>query len=243
VTHRGPVVTAIVVLGGLVGFMTANSAGALVATKASDNKGYEVPAPKPPANSNNGSQGSSQGSQSKPAAPPSSEAPPTSEKPKPPAGPQFPAQAMYAGDTPGGLAIAVAVKGDQASTYLCDGANVEDWLKGTAEDGKVDVWSKNKKAHLVGTLKGKRLVGSVTFRGTTSAFSITTAPPPAGLYRAANGATTIGWIVLPNGKQVGMENTNGAESAAPALDLDKGYVMVNGVRLNAQKVAGDTTWG
>ncbi len=32
-THRGPVVTAVVVMAGLVGFMTANSAGALVATK------------------------------------------------------------------------------------------------------------------------------------------------------------------------------------------------------------------
>jgi hypothetical protein len=231
VTHRGPVVTAIVVLGGLVGFMTANSAGALVATKASsDNAGYEVPAPKAPANSNKGSQPA----QSNPAAPPSSETPPTSEKPKPPPAQQFPAQAMYAGDTPAGLAIAVAVKGKQSSTYLCDGASVEDWLKGTAENGRVDVRSKSGKSHLVGTLKGKRLVGSVTFRGRTQAFSITTAPPPAGLYRAANGSTTIGWIVLPSGKQVGMQNTNGDESAAPPLDLNQGYVVVNGARLNAQ---------
>jgi hypothetical protein len=139
VTHRGPVVTALVVVAGLVGFMTANSAGALVEANP-DEKGVEVPAPP----------GEAQGSQAKPGeeAPESPREPPKEDQPAPdkpddePAAPTFPAEALYAGDATGSdIAVAVAVKGDQASAYLCDGANVEDWLKGSAENGQLELTS------------------------------------------------------------------------------------------------------
>lgn len=235
-THRGPVVTAIVVVGGLVGFMTANSAGALVATKAADQQNVEVPAP--PGES--GAQG--QGKQP-PSSSEESKKPPA--KPKAPPAPTFPAEAMYTGDATGGsdLAIAVAVKGKQSSAYLCDGDDVEDWLKGTAEGGKVELTSKNGQSKLTAELKGKRLAGRVEFRGQSLPFSIGVAPPPAGLYRGENGKTTIGWIVLPSGKQVGIANANGAEAPAPPLDPEKGFVTVDGQRIDAMKVTGESTWG
>jgi hypothetical protein len=233
------VITAIVVVGGLVGFMTANSAGALVATKAAD-QGVEVPAP--PADS--GSQGQGQGKQP-PGSSESSEEPPAKapEKPKAPPAPTFPAEAMYTGDATGSdLAIAVAVKGKQASAYLCDGDDVEDWLKGTADAGKVDLSSKNGESSLTAQLKGKRLAGTVKFRGMSRPFSIAVAPPPAGLYRGENGKTTIGWIILPNGKQVGIANADGNEAPAPMLDPEQGFVTVDGMRIDAQKVTGESTW-
>jgi hypothetical protein len=238
VTHRGPVITAIVVVGGLVGFMTANSAGALVVSNASDQKGVEVLAP-PAA----GQQGQGQGKQ--PPGSSDSDKPPAKapEKPKAPPAPTFPAEAMYAGDATGSdLAIAVAVKGKQASAYLCDGDAVEDWLKGTADAGKLELTSKNGESTLTGELKGKRLAGTVEFRGQSRPFSIAVGAPPAGLYRGENGKTTIGWIILPNGQQVGISNADGDESPAPMLDPDQGYVMVGGMRVDAEKVTGESTW-
>jgi len=234
------VITAIVVMGGLVGFMTANSAGALVTNTAGDDKGVEVPAP--PGDS--GQPGQGQGKQppgsSESEAPPPEKAP---DKPKPPPAPTFPAEAMYSGDATGSdLAIAVAVKGKQASAYLCDGDDVEDWLKGTADAGKVELTSKNGESGLTAELKGKRLAGTVEFRGNSLPFSIAVAAPPAGLYRGENGKTTIGWIVLPNGQQVGISNENGEESPAPMLDPEKGYVTVDGMRVDAEKVTGESTW-
>jgi hypothetical protein len=239
VTHRGPVITAIVVVGGLVGFMTANSAGALVASPAGNKQGVEVPAP--PGES--GAEGQGQGKQ--PPGSSSEEKPPAKkpEKPKAPPAPTFPAQAMYTGDATGSdLAIAVAVKGKQASAYLCDGDAVEDWLKGTADAGKVELSSKNGESSLTASLKGKRLAGEVEFRGMSRPFSIAVAPPPAGLYRGENGKTTIGWIILPNGQQVGIANAAGDEAPAPPLDPEQGFVTVGGMRVDAQKVTGDSTW-
>ncbi len=174
--------------------------------------------PAPPADSAPGGKPPASGE-----TPPPTKAP---EKPKPPPAPPaptFPAQAMYAGDATGSdLAIAVAVKGKQASAYLCDGAAVEDWLKGTADAGKMDLTSKNGESAINATLKGKRLAGTVTFEGHKLPFSIAIAPPPAGLYRGENGKTTVGWIVLPNGQQVGMVNNDGMESPGAGARRGRG---------------------
>jgi hypothetical protein len=236
------VITAIVVVAGLVGFMTANSSGALVASKAPENAAQEVPAPEEPAEEGDKQPpGESNETPKEPKQPEeSSEAP---AEPKPPAEPTFPAEAMYTGDATGSdLAIAVAVKGKQASAYLCDGDSVEDWLKGSAEGGKLELTSKNGESSLTGELKGKRLTGEVQFRGNSLPFSIAVAPPPAGLYRGENGKTTVGWIILPNGKQVGIASSGGEEVPAPELDPDMGYVTIDGVRVDAQQVEGDTPW-
>ena len=241
-THRGPVVTALVVVAGLVGFMTANSAGALVANEANpDEKGVEVPAPP----------GQAQGSQAKPGEkrPESPQEPPKEEKPAPEkpgddqGAPTFPAEALYAGDATGSdIAVAVAVKGDQASAYLCDGANVEDWLKGSAENGQLELTSKDGASSLTAKLEGDRLVGEIDVDGEALPFSIGVADSPAGLYRGENGETTVGWIIMPNGQQVGIASTAGEETPAPELDPGKGFVTVEGKRVDAQQVEGDTTW-
>jgi hypothetical protein len=239
VTHRGPVVTALVVVAGLVGFMTANSAGALVEANP-DEKGVEVPAPP----------GEAQGSQAKPGekAPESPKEPPKEDKPAPDkpdqqGGPTFPAEAVYTGDATGSdLAVAVAVKGEQASAYLCDGAAVEDWLKGTATENSVDLKSKDGQSALTAKLEGERLVGDITLDGDTLPFSIALGEPPTGLYRGENGATTVGWIIMPNGQQVGIANTAGEETPAPELDPEQGYVTIDGQRVDATEITGESTW-
>ncbi|TDV55412.1 hypothetical protein [Actinophytocola oryzae] len=240
--QRGPLVTAVVVVGGLVGLMTANAAGGLVAAGPSPTPSpagatqTETPPP-PPAN--NGV----------PA--PTTTAPPpveTSDVPTtkaPPPGPAFPAEAVYAGktvDSP--LYIAVAVKGTDASAYLCDGAAVESWLKGSAENGTMELSSKDGANTLTGRLDADNaLKGALMIGGVPHEFSIVVAPPPAGLYRGENGETTTGWIILPSGKQVGITRTGNREAAAPALDPAKGGATVGGKFVPAQKVTGETSFG
>src|SRR5262245_22974536 len=104
--QRGPLVTAVVVVGGLVGLMTANAAGGLVTA------GGPSPTPSPA--------GATQTEQPTTTEPPAetttTEAPETTtekptQAPPPPATSGFPAEVVYAGktvDSP--IWVAVAVK-------------------------------------------------------------------------------------------------------------------------------------
>jgi hypothetical protein len=237
--QRGPLVTAIVAVGGLVGLMTANAAGGLVTAGG--------PSPTP-----------EQAGQTQ-TIPPSTEAPvetttpppvetttePTVTKPPPPPAPSFPAEVVYDGKVNGNPAwVAVAVKGGDASAYLCDGAAVESWLTGTAKDGKVNLTSKDGASTLTADLQGNgSLVGKVSIAGQPFDFTISVAPPPAGLYRGQNGDTTVGWIILPNGQQVGIAKSGTTEAPAPKLDPAKGGATVGGKFVSAQKVTGETAFG
>jgi hypothetical protein len=219
--RRGPLITAVVVLVGLVGFLAVNSTGGLVETTA----GTAQPATTQP-----------------PGQPP----PATTQAPAETttAAPAFPAEVVYAGRaSTSRLAIAVAVKGDQAAAYLCDGRSIEAWLRGTAEQGKVDVTAKDGSARLTATLDGQNLAGTASVGGREYPFVIGVAAPPAGLYRGSGGSTTIGWIVLPDGSQVGIATTGGSSVPAPELDPQDGAVTVGGQQIDADKVAGDTTFG
>jgi hypothetical protein len=236
--QRGPLVTAIVAVGGLVGLMTANAAGGLVSAGG--------PSPTP-----------EQAGQTQ-TIPPSSEAPvetttappietSTTKPPPPPApaAPAFPAEVVYDGKVNGNPAwVAVAVKGDEASAYLCDGAAVESWLTGTAKDGKVDLASKDGANKLNAELQADgSLAGTVSLAGQSFDFTIAVAPAPAGLYRGQDGQTTVGWIILPNGQQVGIAKTGATEAPAPKLDPSKGGATVGGKFVPAEKVTGETTFG
>ena len=218
----GPVITAVVVIGGLIGFMTVNSAGGLVEANESAPAVETTAAPPPPTTT-------------------TTTEPTTTEAPPPPA---FPAEVVYAGhatDSP--IAVAIAVKGAAASAYLCDGAAVEAWYRGVAVDGRVDLATADGASRLQAALDGPNLTGSVTIGDQTVAFTIGVAAPPAGLYRGSDGVTTVGWIILPSGGQVGVANTDGQRAPAPELDPDEGGVTVDGRRVDAQKIAGDTAFG
>ena len=238
--QRGPLVTAVVVVGGLVGLMTANAAGGLVSAGG--------PAPSPTR------VGATQTEQPPTTTEPPAEtttAPPppktTTEPPKteaPPPAAQFPAEAVYAGETADiPLYIAVAVKGEEASAYLCDGKMIESWLKGTAKNGEVDLTSKDGANSLTAKLDGNTLVGTLTLSGEAHDFSIALAPPPAGLFRGQNGETNVGWIVLPSGKQVGVAKTGSRASSAPPLGPDRKGATVGGAFVTAVEVTGETTFG
>jgi hypothetical protein len=151
----------------------------------------------------------------------------------------FPEQVVYAGraeDSQG--AIAVAVLGSQAAAYFCDGRNVEAWFRGTVEGGNITLKSKSG-ATLNAELDGHEIKGTVQIENETVEFEINEAKQPAGLYRARGSKTTIGWIVLPDGSQVGVQTTGSDSSAAPQLDPENPRVTVDGESLDAAPVNGD----
>ena len=146
---------------------------------------------------------------------------------------------MYAGraeDSP--AAIAVAVLGDQAAAYFCDGRNVEAWFRGTVDGGHISLKSKSG-ATLQAKLDGNHIKGTVEIKNDTLKFEINEAKKPAGLYRARGSKTTIGWIVLEDGSQVGVQTTGADSSAAPELDPESPQVTVDGENLDAAPVNGD----
>ena len=152
---------------------------------------------------------------------------------------EFAEQVVYAGRTDDGpAAIAVAVLGNQAAAYVCDGRNVESWFRGTVEGGRLSLKSKSGEA-LQAELDGDHLKGTVQIKNDTQKFEINEASKPAGLYRARGSKTTIGWIVLEDGSQVGVQTTGADSSAAPQLDPDNPQVMVDGESLDAAAVNGD----
>jgi hypothetical protein len=152
---------------------------------------------------------------------------------------EFPEKVVYAGRTDDGpAAIAVAVLGNQAAAYVCDGRNVESWFRGTVEGGHITLQSKSG-ATLQAELDGDHLKGTVQIKNDTQKFEINEANKPAGLYRARGSNTSIGWIVLEDGSQVGVQTTGTDSSAAPQLDPENPQVMVDGESLNAAPVVGD----
>jgi hypothetical protein len=175
------------------------------------------------------------GAASVPTAPPK----PTSEAPKP----EAPARADYAGRvTGGGASVAVSVRDGHAIAYVCDGKKVEAWLQGGTAGGKLDLKGA-KNATLTGSFDATTVTGTVTAAGKTWQFTVPTAKKPAGLYRAAPkvpGKTAkVGWIVQPDGSQVGILTTDEDSAAAPALDLGgRATATVDGAPVTAEAVSG-----
>ncbi|MEU4191600.1 hypothetical protein AB0E69_06870 [Kribbella sp. NPDC026611] len=147
---------------------------------------------------------------------------------------------VYVGRTAGREAtLAVAVKGGRAVAYVCDGRRVEAWLTGTFTNGQLALRSKTGD-RLTGSATAKTAAGELTVRGRALRFTASLAGPPAGLYRARNSKSTIGWIILPDGSQVGIDN-DGTPDAAPRLDPATRTATVNGQAVTAQPIAGDET--
>ena len=154
----------------------------------------------------------------------------------------FPNEVVYAGRTSdGSAAVAVAVLGDRAAAYFCDGRNVESWLRGTVSGVTITLTGKNG-ASLTARLNNDTVQGGVVIHGETSVFALKPAKKPAGLYRAKGTKATIGWIVLPDGQQVGIQTSDGASAPAPPLDPEQPTVRVDGETLDAEPLAGDETF-
>jgi hypothetical protein len=166
------------------------------------------------------------------AATPSASASKSSEESK------FPKKVVYAGHAEGRSgALAVALLGNQSAAYFCDGRSIESWLRGDVKGADISLKSKDGAA-LQASLDGDHLKGTLKINNDKLKFEINEAKKPAGLYRARGSKTTIGWIVLEDGSEVGVQR-NGADSTpAPELNPENPQVTVDGESLNAQPVNG-----
>jgi hypothetical protein len=163
-----------------------------------------------------------------------------------------PARANYAGEVNGGGAsVAISIHHGQAIAYVCNGSVIEAWLKGTAANGHLTMTGKGH-ARLSATYRTRRAVGHVIAHGVRYTFSAPAVHKPSGLYRAiaiVRGAKIkAGWIVLPDGSQVGSlePNTDAAAPSAtraPMLDVTTGTAHDGNTVLVATPISGVTGSG
>jgi hypothetical protein len=181
-----------------------------------------------------------------PAANPAPAAPPlaVADVPPPTTTPPAPArEGVYTGHTSGNeVTVAVAVSGEQASAYICDGKRIESWLEGTVSGEQVTLQGRNG-AQLTATLSDDAALGMVTVGERQLPFSAAVAGPPAGIYEGqatVNGEPNrVGWIVLPSGRQVGINNVAGKRGPAPELDPnDIDGLEIRGVDVEVKRISG-----
>ncbi|WP_428955613.1 hypothetical protein [Streptomyces sp. cg35] len=151
------------------------------------------------------------------------------------------AKTSYAGRTDDDTAaVSVSVRDDKAVAYFCDGRSKESWLKGDVEDDGSMKLSGKHGAELTGTLADERIRGTVEIEDRPYAFTARKAVKPSGLYRATTevrGAEIDGgWIVLPDGRQVGIVTRDDEPSKAPPIDPETGAVTVDGEHVTARPV-------
>lgn len=152
--------------------------------------------------------------------------------------------AVYVGHSSGNeVTVAVAVSGTQAAAYLCDGEAVESWLDGTVTGDEIVLQGRGG-AQLTATVSDKAALGMVTINDRQMPFSAADAPPPAGIYEGRatvdGKLNRIGWIVLPSGRQVGINNAGGERRPAPALDINAtGDVRIGGADVEVKRLAGN----
>jgi hypothetical protein len=153
----------------------------------------------------------------------------------------------------GGGSVAVAVHGDKAIAYVCNGSTVEGWMRGKVENGKLTLTGKNQ-THLTASIHTGTVTGDVEAHGTDYSFSVPTvsksSSKSSGLYQATavvQGKTIkAGWIVLGDGTQIGsMETDESGENAvtAPKLDVATMTARIGNVVLHAVPVSGVTGSG
>jgi hypothetical protein len=227
VKHRSPLVTLAAVV---VAFIIMFTVDILSGPPGSSSTGTAVPSAAPATTS---------ASSAPPQPPPTAVAKPSTSASESTEESKFPQKVVYAGRTKDDSgALAVAVLGDQAAAYFCDGRNIESWLRGAVTGADISLKSKDG-ATLRATLDGNHLKGSLQIKKNTLKFEIAEAKKPAGLYRAKGSKTTIGWIVLEDGSVVGVQTTGADSAAAPKLDPENPQVTVDGENLDAQPVNGD----
>lgn len=223
--HRSPLLTLAAVA---VAFAIMFTVNMLASPPGSSSTGTATPAAPTTASTSPGSQETATA-----AASPSPSATKSAEDSK------FPQKVVYAGRAEDGAgAIAVAVLGTQAAAYFCDGRSVESWFRGTVTGSDISLKSKDG-ATLQASLDGDHLKGSLRIKNERVRFEINEAKKPAGLYRARGSKTTIGWIVLEDGSEVGVQTIGQDSTPAPELDPENPQVTVDGTELDAAPVNGD----
>ncbi|KUL37855.1 serine/threonine-protein kinase [Actinoplanes awajinensis] len=141
--------------------------------------------------------------------------------------------------------LAISIRDGIAIAYVCDGDRVEAWLRGTAENGVLKLSGKGSK--IDGTFDARGAEGDITLLGEKHGFTLKVAKKPSGLYRASaevRGAKVEGsWIVLPDGRQVGVLTDGDEVGPAPQLDVTGRTTTVDGTTVGATAIDVDSGEG
>ena len=168
---------------------------------------------------------------------------PAPAPPSTPPPPAFPAKADYVGKIPtanGTITLEIAVDGDKAIAYACDGNTVESWLRGSAVNGAVSLANKDKTSRLEGRLEGNAVVGTLWIGEKQWDFNAPAAQLPAGLYVYENAGVRNSWIIDPSGGVTGVQRReDGSTAPAPSLTTD-GIADIDGIEVKAIRVEGDS---
>jgi hypothetical protein len=223
----------------------------MLATPSSKPASYSAPAASTSAPATPTAASATPAAASSPATEPSPVSSPAAT-PSQPTVTKSPVKATYAGRVGGGGgSVAVSIHGNQVIAYVCNGSTVEAWLKGTVDGNRLVMTGKNH-ARLSATYGYGKVSGDVVAHGTDYSFSVPVVSKPSGLYRATavvRGATIkAGWIVLPDGSQVGsLEPASNlsepSATEAPELDVATGTARAGGLVLQAVPVDGATGSG
>ncbi|GAA4244280.1 hypothetical protein [Dactylosporangium darangshiense] len=143
----------------------------------------------------------------------------------------------YAGAVDGGAAsLGIVVNNGKAIAYVCDGKSAEAWLDGSMTNGEARLQSA--KGTLTGTYANGQLKGTVTAGTKTWTFTVKVVAPPSGLYRSQASLRKkldASWVVLPDGKQVGVETRpDGTLTAAPPFDINAKTATVDGTAVTIE---------
>jgi hypothetical protein len=131
--------------------------------------------------------------------------------------------------------LAIAVLDGKARLFVCDDQD-EAWFEGkVAKDGIVTLMAPGGKQR-VGFFNTKQGMGSFWIEGRLRTFQAAPVDRTAGLYRAASPQRQLvgGWVVLPNGDQVGAVVLNGVNQPAPPIKPGQKTVTVDGEELPLQ---------
>jgi serine/threonine-protein kinase len=170
---------------------------------------------------------------------------------KPPASPhstQAPDRGDYVGVVDGSGAVELSVRDGHVIGYVCDGTSVQAWFHGDmSADGRVDLHAADGAA-LGGAYGAGTVTGTVTAGLKSSTFVLRAARKPAGLYRATGTTSdgrpyTAGWIVQPNGSQVGILTVGATSTPAPRLDTATDRATIDGTPVTAESLSGLTGTG
>ncbi|MFI0444500.1 hypothetical protein [Actinomadura sp. 6N118] len=129
--------------------------------------------------------------------------------------------------------LAVAVVGSRVRAFVCD-AQDELWFDGEASKNGMVTFQNPKNKQRLGFFNTLEGVGAYWFNGRLRTFRAAPVDKPAGLYRAQspNGQLVGGWVVLPEGEQVGAVTNNGInQPVVPNIDTSTTTVTINGQQL------------
>ncbi len=140
----------------------------------------------------------------------------------------------------GGTSVAIVINGDEATAYVCDGIT-EAWLTGTAGAGELSLTGDD--GELTASYNENYATGEAVVNGQIQRFTIDYVAPPEGLYQVADtivGGAEVdgGWIVLPDGRQIGVLTVGADSQPAPELDLETGQVTVADTTITVDRVGG-----